>query len=113
MIYPESYLVHVLNISLEGELPTLWQNFPAQVGFEHSHILGARRPSFIPRQIIPYTNFIGISIVSRILLKIYLIGIVKSVIPHPAQQLKRDDPINLWSIQKEFLPKWYFKKTSV
>ena len=52
-----------LNISLEGELSTLWQNFPAQVGFEHSHILGARRPSFIPCQIIYYVNFIGIPIV--------------------------------------------------
>lgn len=61
-----------------GELSTLWQNFPAQVGFEHSHILGARRPSFIPCQIIHYTNFIGISNVGRILLKIYLIGIVRA-----------------------------------
>ena len=68
----------MLNISLQGELSTLWQNFPAQVGFEHSHILGARRPSFIPCQIIHYTNFIGISNVGRILLKIYLIGIVRA-----------------------------------
>ena len=109
--YWKYHFVYVLNISLQGELSTLWQNFPAQVGFEHSHILGARRPSFIPCQIIQYANFIGISIVGRIFLKPYLIGIVRASSTPCSTTLKRWSNQSLvitWSIQKKILPKWYF-----